>query len=76
MKALILIMIALPLTGCAHSISPGVHVTVVTVGEGEAGYQEVHIWPHIWPTNLPEVTFRTLEEEAEFLKEFEKLSIF
>ena len=45
MKALILIMIALPLTGCAHSISPGVHVTVVTVGEGEVGYQQVNACP-------------------------------
>ena len=72
MKTLILIMIALSLSGCAHSISPGVHITIVTVGEGEAGYQEVH---HC-PTNLPKAEFRTLEEEAEFLKEFEKLSIF
>jgi len=69
MKVLLLIIVALSLSGCAHSISPGVHVTV---GEGKAGYQEVHYWP----TNLPEVEFRTLEEEAEFLKEFEKLSIF
>jgi hypothetical protein len=71
MKVLLLIIVALSLSGCAHSISPGVQVHV-TVGEGKAGYQEVHYWP----TNLPEVEFRTLEEEAEFLKEFEKLSIF
>ena len=60
MKVLLLIIVALSLSGCANGIPP--------VDE----YQKVYYWP----TNFPEATFRTLEEEAEFLKEFEKLSIF
>jgi hypothetical protein len=64
MKTLILIMIALSLSGCAHSISPGVHVTV-----GEGVEREVTI---TYPRSV-EFQAYTLVDSDEPTEEYEEL---